>query len=57
MGTYVINLDEYKSLGTNWIVLYVNGDNVTYFGSFGAEYIPREIKNIQRQQIHYTKCL
>ena len=57
MGTYVINLDEYKSLGTNWIVLYVNGDNVTYFGSFGAEYIPREIKNIQRQQIHYNKCL
>ena len=28
---YVINLDEYKSIGTYWIVFYVNGDNVTYF--------------------------
>ena len=28
-GAYVINLDEYKSIGTYWIPLYVNGDNVT----------------------------
>ena len=28
-GAYVINLDEYKSRGTHWIALYVNGDNVT----------------------------
>ena len=27
--TYVINLDENKSIGTHWIILYVNGDNVT----------------------------
>ena len=26
-GTYVINLEEYKSIGTYWIALYVNGDN------------------------------
>ena len=57
MGAYVMNLDEYKSLGTNWIVLYVNGDNVTYVDSFGVEYIPTEIKNIQRQEKHYNKCL
>ena len=25
------NLDEYKSIGTHWVTLYVNGDNVTYF--------------------------
>ena len=31
--TYVINLDEYKSLRTHWIALFVNGDNVTYFDS------------------------
>ena len=41
---YVINLDEYKSIGTHWIALYVNGDNVTYFDSVGVEYIPKEIK-------------
>ena len=30
-GAYVINLDEYKSIGAHWIALYVNDDNVTYF--------------------------
>ena len=29
-GTYVINFDEYKSIGTYWIVLYVNGDTGVY---------------------------
>ena len=43
-GVCVINFDEYKSKGTRWIVLYVNGDNVT-FKSFGVEYIPTEMKN------------
>ena len=33
---YVINLDEYKLIGTHWIALYVNGDNVTYFDSFNT---------------------
>ena len=42
---YLINLDEFKSIGTHWIGLYVNGDDVTYFDSFGVEYIPKEIKN------------
>ena len=36
---YVINLDEYKSIGTHWIALCVNCDNVTYFDVFGVEYI------------------
>ena len=39
-----MSLDEYESIGTNWIALYVNGDNVTNFNSFGVEYIPKEIK-------------
>ena len=25
---YVVNLLEYKSVGTHWRVLYVNGDNI-----------------------------
>ena len=41
---YVINLDEYESIRTHWIVLYMNGDNVTYFDNFGFEYILNEIK-------------
>ena len=41
---YVINIDEYKSMGTHWKGFYVNDDNVTYFDSFGVEYIPKEIE-------------
>ena len=42
---YVINLDEYSDIGTQWVALYVqNNNNVTYFDSFGVEHIPKEIK-------------
>ena len=40
---YVINLDEYESIGTHWIALYVNGNNIIDFDSFGSEYIPKKI--------------
>ena len=42
--SYVINLDEYESIGTQWIALYVNDHNVTYFDSIGVEHIPKEIR-------------
>ena len=43
-GAYVINLDEYSDIGTHWIALYVQNNNVTYFNSFGVEHILEEIK-------------
>ena len=43
-GAYVINLDKYSDIGTQWVALWVNINNVTYFGSFGVEHIPKEIK-------------
>ena len=43
-GAYVIDLDEYSDIGTHWVVLWVNINNVTYFDSFGVEHIPKEIK-------------
>ena len=43
-GTYIINLDEYESIGTCWIALYVNAKNVTYLDSFGVENISKEIR-------------
>ena len=43
---YVINLDEYESIGTHWIALYVNANNIIYFDSFEVEHIPKEIKNL-----------
>ena len=36
-----MNLDEYKSIETDWIASYVNGNKVRYFNSFLIEYIPR----------------
>ena len=42
---YVINLDKCKSIGALWIALYLNRHTVTYFDSFGVEYILKESKN------------
>ena len=51
-GAYVINLDEYRDIGTHWIALYVNNKAATCFGSFGVEHIPIEImKFITRKKI------
>ena len=41
---FVIYLNGYKSIGTHRIDLNANDDNVTYFDSFGVEYIPKEIR-------------
>ena len=39
-GTCIINLDEYESIETHSIALYIN---VTYFDSFEVEYIQKKI--------------
>ena len=38
-GANIINLDDYKSIRTHWIALYVNAENVTYFDSFGVDFV------------------
>ena len=43
-GAYVINLDEYRDIGTHWIALYVKNNEVIYIDSFGVEHVPKEIK-------------
>ena len=49
-GAFVINLDEFKSVGSYWIALYVNVNSrkapydAIYFDTFGVENIPKEIK-------------
>ena len=43
-GAYVINLGEFKSIGTHWIALYVNPENLAYFDSFRVEHIQNEIR-------------
>ena len=47
-----MNLGDFKSIGTHWIALHVNDNNVTYFYSFGVEHIPKEIKKIIKQKYH-----
>ena len=51
---YVINLDEYSDIGTHWVALYVNNNDVTYFDSFGAEHIPKEIKTFIDRSLSIT---
>ena len=65
-GAYIINLDEYSDIGTHWVALWVNNNNVTYFDSFGEEHIPKEIEafiknrniktNIFRIQAYDSMC-
>ena len=39
----IINLDEYRNIGTHWVALYVNNKTIIYFDSFGVEHILKEI--------------
>ena len=43
-GAYVINLYEYTDVGTHWIALFCNKNEIVYFDSFGVEHIPEEVK-------------
>ena len=42
-GPSRINLDEFKTIWTRWIALYMNGNNMINFDSFGVKHIPKEI--------------
>ena len=48
-GAYIINLDEYANIGTHWIALFCEKNEIVYFDSFGVEYIPNEIKEFIKE--------
>ena len=50
-GAYVINLDEYKDIGTHWIALFCYRNEIVYFDSFGVEHIPKKIKKFISNKI------
>ena len=43
---YVINLHGYANVGTHWIALFCNRNEIVYFDSFGVEHVPEEIKEL-----------
>ena len=45
-GAYVINFDEYSGVGTHWIALFCNRNEIVYFYSFGVEHVPEKIKKL-----------
>ena len=47
---YEINLDEYADVGTHWIALFCNNNEIVYFDSFGVEHVPEEIKEFIRNK-------
>ena len=51
---YIINLDEYKSIGIQRMALYKNRYNVTEIDCFGIEYIPKKLKNSEATNISTT---
>ena len=52
IGAYIVNLNQYKLIGTHWVALYASDNSVTYFDRFGAEHILEEIKGYWQQQYH-----
>ena len=62
-GVYVINLDEYRDIGTHSIALFCKKNEIVYFDSFGVEHIPEEIKefignkNIKTNIFEYKKTI
>ena len=42
-GTYIINLDELKSIETHCVSFYVISNNIIYFDDFGVEHIPKNL--------------
>ena len=52
MGEHIINIGEFKSIGT-----YLDSfDNVTYFDNFGVERIPKDKKFICNKKITTNIC-
>ena len=45
-AAYVINLDKHADVDTHQIPLFCNRSEFVYFGSFGVEHVPEEIKEI-----------
>ena len=43
-GANVINFGEFADVGTRWIALFCNRNEIIYFGSFDVEHVPEQTK-------------
>ena len=41
---YVIKIDKHADVGTHWIALFCNRNEIVYFDSFGIKHVPEEIR-------------
>ena len=44
VGSYNLNLQDNLVPGSHWVTVFLKSNKVTYFNSFGVEYIPKEVK-------------
>ena len=50
-GAHITNLDGYESIGTHWIALYVNDNNVTYINSLELNIFQKILENSSKIKI------
>ena len=51
---YLINLDEYADVGTYWIALFCNGNEIVFFDNFGVKHVPKEIKEFIKNKSKHS---
>ena len=55
-GAYVINLDEYADIGTHWVALFCNRNEIVYFNSFQIVSIEiSKIENYFHEEVNQRK--
>ena len=58
---YVMNPHEYKSIGTHWIAVYVNANDIVYFNTFPVDHIAegtkKFIENKNKTSIEYKHSI
>ena len=42
-------------MGTHWIALQLNGNNVTYLDNFAFEHIPKQVKKLKDKKNNKTQ--
>ena len=52
-AAYAINLEVFKSIGTHWIVLYVNGNNIYYLIALEFDIFQKKLKIYKKNNKYF----